>query len=120
MSESAPSTDPWRQYLHFLDVYHDDTRHSETTVPHSVRPADTLVGLCLLYDASARKLKKANSMTGDCIAHLAELTIPVSCGLTPEELVTKFRHRTKEDKQEAILYLEDSGYDLELGKRALT
>jgi LysM repeat protein len=89
-------------------------------IEHTVMPEDTLQGLCLKYGCSATDLRRLNMFSGSSIQCKKSLHIPTKRGLViaPQEqteavVLQKFRNATGESLQEARLYLEDAGNDLQ-------
>ena len=96
------------------------TFQNPANLTHLVMPHDTLQGLCLRYRVNATELKRFNMISGNNIQVLREVKIPISHGqpvvIQAEDAdvtMQRFKNATGESKEEALIYLEDHGWQLD-------
>jgi len=107
----SPNSSPRTPINKNLEFYH-----------HVIEDADTLVGISLKYGVSIASLQRVNRLHGHQIMALKELLIPLTESVTiptkkaPDtkaEIMKEFKKKTKCEQEEAIYYMDLSGYNLE-------
>eukprot|EP01038_Epipyxis_sp_PR26KG_P010304 gene10304-13850_t len=114
-----PNNNASMDSLDETDEYHEVKNH--TILEHVIMPEDTLQGICLKYHASVVEVRRLNMFSGNTISFKKSLLIPIAPGMkiklqksSKEVIIQRFQNETNESKQNALIYLEENNWDLQV------